>query len=262
MEIIISLFTIIISTLSLGGIFVNNSLSKIIVKESAEIGEIDVRVNSVPTHQLLKGEADGIQLNIQEWKIRENIRIELLQVETNAIKLKPSKLRNLSQIRQEDWQEILNAPLNIGWRLILNEKDLNNIFISQEVQSVIKKVSQDNSQIEIINLTIDTQPENRLVLESKVKLGFRGEEELNVRLEFSLDLIKGHKFKIKEIEGTLNNRQLSSKLLQGFADNINTNLSLQLLEKSGITLRLLQFDINEDNVTMAGFVHILNPHKY
>jgi hypothetical protein len=197
-----------------------------------------------------------MKLNLQDWKSRENIRIELLQLETDAVKLNLPKLRNLSRIENEDWQEILETPLNMGWRMILTEKDLNNILISEEVQSTIKKVSEDNSKIEIINVSFDIKPQNRLVLESKVKLAFRGEEELDVRLEFGLDLIKGHKFKIKEIEGTLNNRQLSSKLLQGFADNINTKLSLRLLEKSGITLRLLQFDTNEDNVAVAGFIHI------
>ena len=257
MEIITSLFAILLSTLSFGGIFINNYLSKKISQESADIGEIDIRINSVPTHQLLKGETDGIKLNLQQWKIRENIRIELLQLETDAIKLNLPKLRNLSKIKSEDWQEILDSPLNMGWRIILTEKDFNNIFLSQEVQSIIKKVSEDNPEIEIINLSLDFQPQNHIVVESKVKLPFRGKEELNVRLEFSLDLIKGHKFKIKDIKGTLNNRQLSSKLLQGFADNINTNSSLQLLlEKSGITLRLLQFDINEDNVALAGFIHL------
>ena len=73
-------------------------------------------------------------------------------------------------------------------------------------------------------------------------------------------MIKGHSIRISDVEGTLNERKLSSTLLQGFVDNINNQLSLRNLEKSGITVRLLQFNINEDNLEIAGFVN-LQPAK-
>ncbi len=256
MEIITGLLTILISVLSVGGIVIDKVITKVIEKESENIEQVDVRVNAVPTHKLLKGKSDGIKLNLQGWEIRENIRLELLQLETDKFQLNLPKLRNLSKTKGKNWQEVFDTPFNMGWRVILTEEDLNNIFLSQQVQSTIQKISEDNSRIEIINLNFDFQSQNRLVLEGKLKLAFRGEEELDVRLQFDLDLTKGHKFKIKEIQGTLNNRKLSSKLLQGFANNINDNLDLQLLEKSGVTLRLLQFDINEDDITVAGFIHV------
>ena len=253
---IVTLSTILISILSVGGIVINTVLTKVIEENSVSIEQKDVRVNAVPTHQLLKGKTDSIKINLQGWEIQENIRVELLQLETDSIKLNLPKLRSLSETKGKNWQEVLETPLNIGWRVILTEEDLNNLFFSQEVQSLLQKISEDNSQVEIINLNFNLQPNNRLILESKVKLAFKGEEEVNVRLEFSLDLSKGHQFHIKDIKGTLNERKLSSKLLKGFADNISTKLSLQSLEKLGITLRLLQFDIDEDNMALAGFIHI------
>ena len=258
MEIIASIFTIIISTLSIGGIFVNNSLTKILEKNSEEIGQVDIRIKNVPTHQLIEGKSDGIQVNLQQWQIKEDIRVELLQIETDAIALNIPKLQELrkEKARGKDWLKTLKEPLNMGWRVVITEEDLNNILLSEQVQSMINKFSTDNSQVDVIELSFDLQPENRLVVDSKVKLAFRGEEELNIRLEVDLELIKGHEFKISQLKGTLNGRQLSSQLLQGFADNINNRLSLRLLEELGITLRLLQFEIDEDNIAIAGFVHV------
>ena len=254
---IVTLSTILISILSIGGIFINNTLTKVIEEQSTSIEQADVRVSAVPTHKLLKGKTDGIKLNLQGWEVTDNVRLELLQLQTDKVQFNLPKLRNLSQQnKKRNWQEVLESPLNMGWRIILSEEDLNNLFLSSQVQSIIQEISEDNSQVQIINLSCNLQPNNRLVLESKMKLAFRGEEEVNVRLEFGLDLTKGHQFQIKDIEGTLNDRKLSSKLLQGFADNINTKLSLRALEKLGITLRLLQFDINEDKVALAGFIHI------
>lgn len=256
MEIIVSLSTILLSILSMGGIFINNALTKVITEKSAQVEQADVRLTSVPTHQLLQGKTDSLKLNLQGWEVKENIRVELLQLETDPVQLNLAELQKLSKSKGVNWQEVLESPLNMGWRMTLSEKDLNNFFLSPEVQSLVKKFSADNSQIEIINLNCNLQPNNRLIIESKVKLAFRGEEELNLRLELALDLDKGHQFQIKEIQGTLNNRKLSSKLLQGFADNLNNKLSLRALEKLGITLRLLQFDINEDKVALAGFIHV------
>ena len=61
--------------------------------------------------------------------------------------------------------------------------------------------------------------------------------------------------------GTLNGRKLSRKLLQGFADNISRQLNLRTLEKDGIILRLLKFDINENKVNIVAFVRIAKNHS-
>ncbi len=260
MEIVVSLLTIIISGLSVGGIIINNSLTKIITRQSIEIEEVDVRVENVPTHQLLKGEIDSIKLNLKEWEIRENIQVELLQLETDKVKVDLPILRSLSSTSGEEkrpnLQQILQTPLNMGWRVVVTEENLNDLFLSNQVKSVVEQISQKNERIDIVALDFDLLPNNRLAVDSKVKLAFRGEEELNIRLEFGLEVIKGYQLKIKDIEGTLNDRKLSSTLLKGFSENINSNLTLQGLEKSGITLRLLQFEINEDKIAVAGFAHI------
>lgn len=74
-------------------------------KNSEEVRQIDVRVNSVPTHQLLKGKADSIQISLKEWQPRENISLELVEIETDEINLNLSYLRNLKKIEQNEWKK-------------------------------------------------------------------------------------------------------------------------------------------------------------
>ncbi|PHV63110.1 DUF2993 domain-containing protein [Cyanobacterium aponinum] len=257
MEIFTTILTIIVSSLSFGGLFVNNSLTKVIEKNSEEVKQIDVRVNSVPTHQLLKGKADSIQISLKEWQPRENISLELVEIETDEINLNLSQLRNLKKIEQNEWKKILNSPLNLAGRMILNQDDLNNILTSSQAKSIMAKLAEE-SDVQIMDLKLDLQTNNRIHIDTKAKLPIRKEELLNINLEFTLDLIKGHKLRITDVKGTLNNRQLSSKLLQGFADNINTQLTLQKLEKYGVIARLLKFKIEDNKLEIAGFVHLDN----
>lgn len=255
MEIFIIFTSIIMSLFSPVGFILNNSLTNIVVDTSEEVGDVKIRVNSIPTHQLIKGEADSIQISLKQWQPQPNIRVELLELETDSVKLNLPEIR---QIKGDNWQKSLKAPLNMGYRVILTENDLLKLLKSPQAESIIAKFSgnSQDSQFQIIDLGLNLLPNNRVAINTQIKLPIRGEELLNVNLELSLELIKGHTLKISNIQGKLNNRQLSSKLLQGFADNINTQLNLQNLEKSGITMRLLQLNINEDNLQIAGFIHL------
>jgi hypothetical protein len=237
------------------GFFLNNSLTNVVHNKSGEVGNVKVRINSIPTHQLIKGEADSIQISLKQWQPQPNIRVELLELETDSVKLNLPKIR---QIKRDNWQEALKAPLNMGYRIILTENDLNNLIKSPQAESIISEFggNSQKSQFKIIALALNLLPNNRIVIDTKLKLPIRGEELLNVNLEFSLQLMRGHILRITDIQGTLNNRQLSSKLLQGFTDRINTQLNLQNLEKFGITMRLLQLNINEGNLEIVGFLHL------
>lgn len=183
--------------------------------------------------------------------------MELVEIETDEINLNLSYLRNLKKIEQNEWKKILNSPLNLAGRIIINQDDLNNILTSSQAKSIMAKLAEE-SDVQIMDLKLDLQTNNRIRIDTKAKLPIRKEELLNINLEFTLDLIKGHKLRITDVKGTLNNRQLSSKLLQGFADNINTQLTLQKLEKYGVIARLLKFKIEDNKLEIAGFVHLDN----
>ena len=87
METLIIVNTIIVSILSIGGIFLNNSLTNLIKNQSYDTEKLEIRVNSVPSHKLLKGSAQQVQLAARGWELKENIRLELFELETDEIKV-------------------------------------------------------------------------------------------------------------------------------------------------------------------------------
>ena len=254
MELITAIVTILISSISWGGIFINNTLINLIEEESHKVEKTHLRVNAVPTHELIKGKADGVQLSLQGWEIIPNLRVELLQLETDEIDL------DLNDRSGFDFS-ILEQDFNMGWRLVLTQEDLNNLIFSEETQSFIKDIAGDRQELEIIDLNLDLLPDNTFKISSKFILGARSPEQINASIQFSLDVENGHKLVIRDVSGTLNDRKLSSRLLQGFVENISEQLSLKILEESGITLRVLKFEVNDNNIEVAGFVNIKEPEK-
>jgi hypothetical protein len=79
---------------------------------------------------------------------------------------------------------------------------------------------------------------------------------LDLTLEAKFNAVDGRRFQISEPAATLNGRRLSTRLLNGFTDRFNEDLDLRRLEKSGITAGILQFNLNEDTLELAGFVRV------
>lgn len=267
MEIFVTTLTVLLSLFSGGGLFVNNYLANFIRQQFQGVEQVNVRVDSIPTHKLLRGEADSLQVSIKQWQPIPDVTegktpftIALFELETEEINLDVAQIRKIKNINFDNWQSILNKPLNLGWRIIITEDSLNALINSSQVQSILKNLGENSpSSWEISAVSVDLTEKGGVVIDSQVKLAFRGEELLNIRLEFTPELLKGHKLKINALQGSLNNRQLSSQLLQGFADNISDQLTLRFLEQYAITARLLKFDIDSQQLEIAGFIH-LNPN--
>jgi hypothetical protein len=141
----------------------------------------------------------------------------------------------------------------------LTENDLNKSLQSAQIQSYLQKIvgNGNKSSFQIINSRLNLLNNNRIKIETQINLLNQGQGDIvDISLEFGIEIIKGSKIKIIEPTGTLNERKLSKKLLQGFADNFNQQLDLEKLEASGIMIRFLQFKLSDHKINMAAFVQI------
>ena len=256
MEITSIITAILISLLSSGGLLINQIATNTIKSQTENVEELEVRISALPTHLLLKGQVNKVRIASRGLKPTEAVRLEALEIETDSIDIDLNQLKfnNLQDLRQS-----LGKPLQAGISLVLTETDLNKTLQSREIQSYVQKITGNNndSPWEISNIRLNLLTNKRIKVETQIKILNRGEENiLNVDLEAGIEIINGSKIKIIEPIGTLNGRQLSKKLLQGFADNINEQLDLTQLETFGITLRILKLDLNDHKISMAAFVHI------
>lgn len=256
MKLITIIITTIISLGSSGGLILNNLLANLIKSHTESIEKLEVRVSNIPSYKIINGQAKSIKIATRGLELRKNVRIETLELETDSLNI---DLQSLNSGKIKDFRQALKQPLQGGLRLVLTEKDLNETLQSPEIQSYLQKLisKSDNSNYEIINPRLNLLDKNKIGIDMGVNLLNQNKQEtLNITLEFGLEVIRGHKIKIIEPKGTLNGRQLSNKLLQGFADNIN--FDCQSLETSGITLRILELEINDNEINLAAFGRLTN----
>lgn len=261
MEFLTILMTIITSFLSSGGLILDKVLANLVQARIETAEELEVRVDNVPSYQILQGKAQKIRIASRGLEPIEKVRIAVLELETDPIEL---DLEQLQQGDRQNFRQALIKPLQGGIRLVLNQEDLNQALKSKQMQSYLQKLISNSDKVtyQLINPSLELKVDNRVAVAVQVKLLNQEQEEtLDITLEFGLKAEQGHQIKILAPMGTLNGRKLSRKLLQGFADNISRQLNLRTLEKDGIILRLLKFDINENKVNIVAFVRIAKNHS-
>lgn len=273
MEILTIVLSGLFSVLSGGGVILDSLINKNIREQVVRVEQQAVRVDNTPSYQILQGKLQKIRFAAQGVEIKPNLRVAVLQLETDAIDLDRSKLNldSISGLRQS-----LEQPLQGALRLVVTEADLNRALQSPEIQVklqqtlnrlIARKVGSANISYELINPRVELQPSNRLGLQFKLSrsnlssdrqvlpLG-NPKSELAIALELKIEVLNGKTIQLTEPKGTVNGRPLSSSLLKGFASGISDRLDLSLLEANGILARLLQLEIDGDEIELAGFARM------
>lgn len=264
MELITIILSGVLAVFSSGG-WVVNAIAKEQLNsyiDSAE--ELAIRIDNTPNYQIARGNLERLQIAGRGVYLEPNLRIDSVQLETDPIAL---DLADLSTESLAELRDSLEKPLQGAISVVITEQDLQNALQSEDLraklQSALNKLIASRAgstsiAYEIIALDLDLAPNNLLI---EVILnregGMRTEEtSLAIALDLELKLIQGKKIKISKLEGTVNNRPISNRLLNGFAEGISDRLDLTTIERQGIFARLLQLEITDDKIVTVGFVRM------
>jgi len=260
-------FTIFLSSLlTLGspvGIVLDTIVESKFKEQFDQVEQVEVRIDNVPNYGIIQGQAQRVRLASRGVFLNSDLRIDTLELETDPIDL------NLSQLRQGEGgrsglTQSLNQPLQGAFRVVMTEADLNNLLRSPEVleklPEMINKARGEGDEAptyQLLNPEIDFLDNNRLKINIEFqRLRGSNPEPLKIELELGLETLNGKNIQIVNLTGTLNDRQLSQRLLNGFAEGITEELDLSKLEAKGLISRLLQLKIDQDNLNLAGFVRL------
>jgi len=273
MEILTIVLSGLFSVLSGGGVIFDSLIDKNIRESLVRVEQQAIRVDNTPSYQIIQGKLQKIRFAAQGVEIKPNLRVAVLELETDAIDLDRSRLNldSVSGLRQS-----LEQPLQGALRLVVTEADLNRALQSPEIQVklqqtlnrlIARKVGSANISYELINPRVELQPSNRLGLQFKLSRPNLNSDrqvspldnpksELAIVLKLKIEVLNGKTIQLTEPQGTVNGRPMSSRLLKGFASGISDRLDLSLLEANGILARLLQLDIDGDKIQLAGFARM------
>jgi hypothetical protein len=239
----------------------------------SRVQNLTTRVDNIPGYQIIKGKVTKIRIASRGLELEPKLRIDTLELETDPINLdwdylnssreSLSTQKNFSRLR-----ESLNQPLQGAVRLVITETDINSALQSKNIQqklqeslnSLLKsKTGSSAFSYTLIAPRIQLLPNNRLRVNAKLeRAGTRSNnlQSLTLKLEWGLKVVAGKNIQLVKPIGTVNGKPLSTRLLQGFAEGISNRLDLNTLEKTGIIARLLQLEVDEEQIRLAAFVRV------
>ena len=233
--------------------------------ESAE--KLAIRVDNSPNYQIAQGDLQKLRIASRGIYLQPDLRIASLELETDPIALDIDDLEteNLEKLRKS-----LQKPLQGAISLTITEQDLLNALQSKKIISqlqtalnnlVASRAGTTTIAYSVIEPKIKLSDDNEMAIEVTLRregttVKTNRNQELAIAINLGFDLIQGKKIEVTTLEGTVNNRPISSRLLKGFAEGISDRLDLTTIEKQGIFARLLQLEIAENKINMIGFARL------
>ncbi|MDB9314702.1 DUF2993 domain-containing protein [Spirulina sp. CS-785/01] len=225
---------------------------------------LEVRIDNTPTHQVLQGKIDQVRLASRGVYLTPELRVAVLELETDPVHVDLDAIQN----GVEDFRTVFRQPLNAGVRLQMTEADLNQMLASEEWQQRLQAIAQGiatnipgraEQSYELTTLTFDFLDDNRLQLQAQLRaLDGEGKvsEELDLQLETGLGLETGAKIALENPQIWLDGEELPNFIMGVVEENLRDRLTLNALDHTGITVRLLQLEIDDQALNLAAFVHL------
>lgn len=263
MELLTILLSSLLAAISPAGLILDTVLEDTLRSQVEAVEQLEVRIDNTPSYQVLQGKVDRIRIASRGVEPIANLRIETLELETDPINVDLERLR---QGGKNSVTESLRQPLQGVVHLVVTETDLNQALQSPEIQSRLQALVNDlipqqedlpPRRFELSNSHLDFLGDNRLRLQVQLR-SLDAQEQvsppLDLVLEVGFNVVAGRTLELIEPTGSLNGRKLSPRLLQGFAEGLNSQLDLRTLEKTGVTARLLQLKLSQDEINLVAFV--------
>lgn len=242
------------------GLFVDSVIEKNLRKKIKNADTLVVRIDNSPSHQLLEGKIDQLRIASRGLQLTDYLTLDTLELETDSLDL---NLKTIRSGKNQAWRESLNQPLQGGVNLTVTESELNQTLQSETVLKWLNKMIANLSKgrnsglkYQLFNPQIKFKDDNRLIFAGE--LHSSSSRILKINLETQLKLREGYTIELTEITGTINDKPLSTQLLNRISESLTKSFDLRNTEKKGVILRLLQLNIIDQKINLTAFIRINN----
>jgi hypothetical protein len=262
MEFLAALLTSLLGLAGAPGVVIDNTAADLLRSQLVSAEKLEVRVDNTPNFQILQGKVDRIRLAGRGLYILPFLRIDTLDLETDPISIDPDRVR--------DGELKLLRPLQAAVRVVLKSEDLNKALRSPEILKSFKGIKADLSSIasgtkaeefDLVDPEITFLNGNRLRLRATVQpiiknSGGVRSEPLVVAIETKLSVVGGTRLELSDPKAFFKGVDVPGQITRAFVYTLNRLIDLRQLEASGITARVLKFEVNEGRLQLIGFARL------
>lgn len=273
MEFITIFLSALLGVLGSVGFFVDRFVETAVRQRFQRVEQLQVRIDNAPNYQLVGGKVQRVRIAGRGFWLTPEARIDVLELDTDPLNADIQALRG----GKNSPLAALREPAKAAFRLALTQEDVNKLLqspkISQQLQTISSRflgnMSGEQLQAyEIINPRIEFLPENRLRLQVELqqKAGTGSGEnstaqKLAVIAESGIRIVKGQQLELISPAVSINENTIPEFLISALAQNFIDELDLKKLQQSGITARILDFQVNQDKLEIAAFVQVQPQEK-
>jgi hypothetical protein len=149
-------------------------------------------------------------------------------------------------------------------RLVLKQDDINRALRSPLVLDQLKALGvnvlgQQNRQraqrYTLLNPRIEFLPNQRLRLQAELQEA-ADPDTLTIVVESGIAIIAGRQLQLLNPLVTLDDEAVPESIIQSIAKGISAQSDLRQFEKTGLTARILQLNLTENQINLAAFVQV------
>lgn len=264
MGIITIIFSGLLTLVSPVGAVFDRTAEQSVLNQLYSAEELEVRVDNTPSYKLLQGKIDRLRFAGRGLYLAPEIRIDTLEFETDPLNVDLDRLRAENQTSVP---QFLRQPLRGAIRLVLTEADLNQALRSPTVLEQLRQGQQEFSEgtqaqsisqrYQLVNTEIDFLGDNQLRLQGEIE-DRRDNDRLRVKLESELRVLEGRQVQIVNPKLWFNDQEAPPNLIKAIAKIVNKKLDLSSLEPQGLQARIIQLNINTEQIEIVSFLRIEN----
>ena len=236
--------------------FVSDRLATRAIRDRLDSAEtLAVRIDNAPSYQLLQGKVQRVRIAGRGIVPQPDLRIAALELETDAITLNPASIRQ--------GKPQLEEPLQAGVRVEVTETDVNRFLQSAAIQERLKEMnfnlpgssSQQAEPYNVKKVQVDFLPNNRLKVLATLQ-GQRSGTQSKIAAESGFAITSGRQLQLVDPQVTFGETAVPTEIILLLTTGLLQQLDLGRLEDSGLTSRVLNFQIQYDQLDLAAFVRI------
>jgi LmeA-like phospholipid-binding len=257
MELLTILLSGLLGIITPAGFIIDRTAENTLRSQFTKAEQLQVRVDNAPTYQLLQGKIESVRIAGRSLQLKkQDIRIALLELETDVIELEPRSLRG--------GKPKLKRPFQSGMRLVLNQEDVNKILQSPRIIEKLQQIQigdLDSSNIKtdkiykFINPKVEFLTNNRIKIQ--VELQEKGKKKsLLIVAESGLSIVRGRQIQLVDPLVVVDKEVVPPQFLNVILNNINKRLDLGRFEDDGLQMRILKLNVRQAELEIAAFFRI------
>jgi hypothetical protein len=214
-----------------------------------EVEELNIDIRTNPL-KVMQGEVDSVAIEGTGMVIKEDLRMEKLEVNTSAVSINPlsAVLGNLE----------LTQPASAEARIVLTEQDLNRAlnsdFLRSKIQNLHVEVQDEPVKVKILRSRLRLPGEGKMVIDADFSLP-ESDDLKQMKAIVVPHLQKGEQkitLEILSAEG----QGLDAELVSALLEQVSALLDLNNFELPGMALELQQMDVQQGQIVICANTQI------